>query len=65
MARKGGNPLIYAKPLDNEPMAESPISVRLPVYLDGYVRSLPDRTDWLREAVLEKWQRETFTKESR
>ena len=59
MARKGGNPLIYAKPLQDKPMAEAPFSVRLPVDLAEYVKSLPNRTVWLREAIAEKRQRES------
>jgi hypothetical protein len=57
--RKGGNPEILAKPLYGEPMAEGTLGVRLPVYLDEYVRSLPNRSEWVREAIAEKWQRET------
>ena len=59
MARKGGNPLIYAKPLQDKPMAEAPFSVRLPLDLAEYVRALPNRTDWLREAIAQKRQRES------
>ncbi len=39
-------------------MAKRPVSVLLPVDLDAYVRSRPDRTEWLREAIAEKWERE-------
>ena len=39
-------------------MSETPLSVRVPVDLDNYVRSLPNRTEWLREAIAEKRQRE-------
>lgn len=41
-----------------EPMAERPICVRLSKIEDAYVRSLPNRTEWLREAIAEKRQRE-------
>ncbi len=40
------------------PMAERPLSVRLPADLDAQVRSLDNRTEWLREAIIEKLQRE-------
>lgn len=40
------------------PMAERPLSVRLPLDLDAKVRALPNRTEWLRDAILEKLQRE-------
>ena len=40
------------------PKAVSPLSVRLPADLDAVVRSLPNRTEWLRDAILEKLQRE-------
>lgn len=41
-----------------EPMARKPVSVILPVDKDEYVRSLPNRTEWLREAIAEKIERE-------
>ncbi len=56
--RPGGNPEILAKPLYGEAMAEKIIGVRLPIELDEYVRSLPNRAEWLREAIAEKKQRE-------
>lgn len=40
------------------PMAQQPLCVRLPSDLDAQVRSLPNRTEWLRDAILEKMQRE-------
>lgn len=57
MARKGGNPQKFFKHL--EEMSETPLSVRVPVDLDLYVRSLPNRTEWLRQAIAEKRQRES------
>ena len=44
-------------------MAERPLSVRLPVDLDAQVRSLSNRTEWLRDAILEKLQREAEQEE--
>lgn len=32
--------------------------VRLPLELDAYVRSLPNKAEWLREAIAEKYERE-------
>lgn len=36
---------------DSEPMAERPICVRLPKDLDEAVRALPNRTEFLRDAI--------------
>lgn len=41
-----------------KPLTSSPMSVRLPPELDAIVRSLPNRTAWLRDAIIEKLQRE-------
>ena len=35
-----------------------PISVKLPPDIDKAVRSIPNRSDWLREAIKEKLERE-------
>jgi hypothetical protein len=40
------------------PMAKQPITVRLPEDIDVIVRSLPNRTEWLREAIMEKLDRD-------
>lgn len=32
--------------------------MKLPKDLDNYLRSLPNKTEWLREAAKEKWERE-------
>lgn len=45
------------------PMAERPLCVRLPADLDAEVRLLPNRTEWLRDAILEKMQRQVDEKE--
>jgi hypothetical protein len=39
-------------------MAKQPITVRLPEDIDAIVRALPNRTEWLREAIMEKLDRE-------
>ncbi|MGF1486086.1 MAG: ribbon-helix-helix domain-containing protein [Prochloraceae cyanobacterium] len=38
--------------------AQSPISVRLPEDIDKIVRSLPNRSEWIAEAIEEKLARE-------
>lgn len=35
-----------------------PVSVMLPADLDAYVRALPNRSQWLRQAVEEKIERD-------
>jgi hypothetical protein len=42
------------------PMAKQPITVRLPEDIDAIVRALPDRTEWLRSAILEKLDQENL-----
>lgn len=37
---------------------QTPISVLLPVEIDSLVRSLPNRSEWLREAIAEKLEKE-------
>lgn len=37
---------------------QQPISVMLPVEIDEIVRALPNRSAWIREAIIEKLQRE-------
>lgn len=46
------------KPIGDRPMARKPVAVALPIELDEWVRSLPNRSEWLREAVAEKYERE-------
>ena len=40
------------------PMAKSPLTVRVPEDVDVIVRGLPDRNQWLRDAILEKLERD-------
>lgn len=56
------NPKYKLKQIYDKPVAEYPVAVKLPVDLDAYVRSLPNKSEWLREAVAEKYQREVGTK---
>lgn len=39
-------------------MAKHPVSVLLTAEVDEFVRSLPNKSDWLREAIAEKYQRQ-------
>lgn len=41
-----------------EPVAETAVSVKLPRSLDTWVRSLPNRADWLRKAIADAYERE-------
>lgn len=52
------NPSQKLKSLYSQPVADSVISVRLWRVDDEFVRSLPNRTEWLREAIAEKRQRD-------
>ncbi|MBD2072414.1 hypothetical protein H6F86_00500 [Phormidium sp. FACHB-592] len=47
------------KPIGNEALAEKPISVFLPKDIYEYVRSLPNRAEWLRAAIKEAALRDT------
>lgn len=46
------------------PMAKTPLSVRMPEDIDAIVRAKPNRTQWLRDAILEKLDREEELPES-
>jgi hypothetical protein len=43
---------------DDVELASKPLCVKLPVKLDKIVRSLPDKSVWLRAAITEKLQKE-------
>ncbi len=45
-------------------MAEQPLSVRVEADIDAYVRSLANRTQWLRQAIAEKYQRDLQEKDA-
>lgn len=62
MSKGNPNPKQKLKPrVYEQAMAEIPLSVRVDVELATYVRSLPNRTEWLRAAIVEKRQREQST----
>lgn len=53
------NPKPKLKPLyGDEALAKKAVCVNLPKDLDEFVRSLPNRAEWLREAIAEKRARE-------
>lgn len=58
MARKGGNPLLYSKRVGDELLAQQPLTVRVPISHDEYVRSLPNKTEWLRKAIAAQVERD-------
>lgn len=41
-----------------QPLADRPIPVRLPADIDAIVREMPNRSAWIREAIIEKLKRE-------
>jgi hypothetical protein len=58
MGRGNPNPKHkYTSPY-SEPMSDRTIGVRLPLRLDAQVRSLPNRTEWLRRVIEEALERE-------
>lgn len=42
-------------------MAKQPIAVLLAADVDEFVRSLPNRADWLRKAITEAYEREKLS----
>lgn len=46
-----GDYLTRFQPVGAEALAEKPVSVFLSKDVDQYVRSLPNRAEWLREAI--------------
>jgi hypothetical protein len=42
----------------DEPMAKTNIQVRLPESVDGVIRRLPNRSEFIRAAIAEKLQRD-------
>ncbi|NDJ19476.1 hypothetical protein [Myxacorys almedinensis] len=41
-----------------EPLADKPIAVLLPKDVDAYVRSLPNKAEWLRSVITEAAQKD-------
>jgi hypothetical protein len=59
MSRGNPNPKQKLKPrIYEETMAEIPLSVRVDAKTAEYVRSLPNRTEWLRKAIAAQVERD-------
>lgn len=56
------NPTYKYKALYGKPLAGQMTSVRLPLDLHFYVRSLPNRSEWLRRAIAEAYERDLSAK---
>lgn len=54
--KRKGNPQKFLK--HKVPLANRVTVVRLPVDLDEFVHSLPNRTEWLRKAIADAYERE-------
>lgn len=39
-------------------MSRKPVAVALPIELDEWVRNLPNRSEWLRRAIADAYQRD-------
>ena len=52
------------KPLGTQALSRSPVSVKLPPELDSYVRSLPNRNQWLIAAIAAQIERESSQQEA-
>ncbi len=46
------------QPIGDRPMSGKPVAVALPIEIDLFVRSLPNRSEWLRQAIAEKYEKE-------
>lgn len=46
------------KPMGDKALNRVPVSVKLPADLDAYVRSLPNRNQWLIAAIAERIAKE-------
>lgn len=52
MAKEGGNPQEFLR-CGVEPVASKPVAVKLPISIDEFVRSLPNKSEWLRKVIAE------------
>lgn len=43
------------------PLAEKPLTIRVPVDIDEAIRALPNRSEWMRKVLTEAAQRELLT----
>ncbi len=58
MGRGNPNPKNKFTQVYDEPVASRSVSVKLPLDIDAYVRSLPNRTEWLRKAIAAQVERD-------
>lgn len=49
----------------DKPMARKPVSVLLPSEIDEFVRSLPNKSEWLRQAIEEKYEQDVASDQDR
>lgn len=56
--------LTRIKPKGEKAMSRKPIAVALPLEIDEFVRSLPNRAEWLRRAIADAYEREQQQKSS-
>lgn len=56
--------LTRLKPNGDRAMSRKPVAVALPVEIDDWVRSLPNRSEWLRQAIADAYQREINSSDS-
>jgi hypothetical protein len=47
-----------------EPLAHAGLMARVPIHIDAAVRSLPNRSAWLRRVITEAAQRELMNQEA-
>jgi hypothetical protein len=58
MGRGNPNPKQKLTPQNAEPLSSEAVAVKLPLPLDTYVRSLPDKAAWLRKAIAAQYERD-------
>lgn len=46
------------KAISDRNMSSKPVAVALPTEVDEWVRSLPNRSEWLRKAIVDAYERE-------
>jgi hypothetical protein len=57
------NPKQKLKPqYGDKALSSKTVALRLPVEVDEFVRSLPNRTEWLRRAIADAYEREMAAK---
>ncbi|OKH35013.1 hypothetical protein NIES2101_38075 [Calothrix sp. HK-06] len=54
-----------SKPMGDEPLADHTLSFKTTKEIDEYIQSMPNSSEWLRNAVAEKYNAETSPKSSK